>query len=114
MKWNWIRIKIRHMEKMWEMLHNWKFNIIYTDSHTTSHSHTNYDALSLPSPYFLSLKSKYSTQHPVLRHHNLCSFLNVEDQIPHPYKTTAKNYKIAGPVFYIFILYILKQQMRRQ
>jgi hypothetical protein len=41
--------------------------------------------------HFISLRSKYSPQHPVLRYpHSLCSSLNVRDQVSHPYRTTGR------------------------
>jgi hypothetical protein len=45
-----------------------------------------------PSPtscHFISLWSKYSPQHPVLKH-SLCFSYNVRDQVSHPYRTTGK------------------------
>ena len=47
--------------------------------------------------YLVPPRSKYSPQHPVLKHPQLLSSLNVNDQVSHPYKTTGK----------IIILYIL-------
>jgi hypothetical protein len=41
------------------------------------------------SHHFISLRSKYSPQHPVLKH-SLYSFLNVRDQVSYPYRTIAK------------------------
>jgi hypothetical protein len=42
--------------------------------------------------------SKYSPQHIILNHpHNLCSSLNVRDQVSHPYRTT-------GKIIVVFIL----------
>jgi hypothetical protein len=38
---------------------------------------------------FLPPRSKYSPQHPVLKH-PLSPFLTVRDQVSHPYKTTRK------------------------
>jgi hypothetical protein len=39
--------------------------------------------------HFISLRSKYSPQQPVLKHpHSLCSSLNVRDQVSHPQRTT--------------------------
>jgi hypothetical protein len=32
---------------------------------------------------FIPLRSKYSPQHPVLKHPSLCSSLNVRDQVSH-------------------------------
>jgi hypothetical protein len=49
------------------------------------------------SPHFISFPSKYSPQHPVLKHRSRCSSLNVIDKVSHPYKTTGK----------ITILYIM-------
>jgi hypothetical protein len=40
--------------------------------------------------HLISLRSKYSPQHPVFKHPNLCSSLNVRDQVSHPYRTTGK------------------------
>jgi len=48
------------------------------------------------SRHFLPHRSKYSPQHPVLKH-NLCSSHSVRDQVSHPYKTVGK----------IIVLYIL-------
>jgi hypothetical protein len=53
--------------------------------------------LSPPSRHSIPLWSKYSTQHPVLKHPQLCSSLNVKDHVSHPYRTTYK----------ILVLYIL-------
>jgi hypothetical protein len=36
--------------------------------------------------HFLPLRSKYSPQHPVLKHHQ-CIIFRVRDQVAHPYKT---------------------------
>jgi hypothetical protein len=65
-------------------------------SHPPWLDHSNYTwwrvqvmKLSPTSHHFISLWSKYSLQHPVLKH-NLCSSLNVRDQISHPYRTTGK------------------------
>jgi hypothetical protein len=49
------------------------------------------------SRYFIRLRSKYSPQHPVLKHPSLCSSLNGRDQVSQPYKTTGR----------IMVLYIL-------
>jgi hypothetical protein len=46
-------------------------------------------------PYFIPLKSKYSPQHPVLKHPQ--TPLIVRDQVSDPYKTTGR----------IVLLYIL-------
>jgi hypothetical protein len=48
------------------------------------------------SSHFISLRSKYSPQHPVLNHPQSV-FFNVRDQVSHPYRTTGK----------IIVLYIL-------
>jgi hypothetical protein len=48
------------------------------------------------SPASLSLRTQYSSQHPVLKHRPNFS-RSVRDQVSHPYKTTGK----------IIILYIL-------
>jgi hypothetical protein len=50
--------------------------------------------------HFISLRPKYSPQHPDLMFSNtltLCSSLNVRDQVSQPYRTTGK----------IIVLYIL-------
>jgi hypothetical protein len=44
----------------------------------------------LTSYHFIPLRSKYSFQHPVLKHLSLCTSLNVSDRVSHPYKTTGK------------------------
>jgi hypothetical protein len=41
-----------------------------------------------PTSRHFSLRSKYSPQHPVLKHPSLCSSLNVRDQVSHPYRAT--------------------------
>jgi hypothetical protein len=41
----------------------------------------------LPPCYFYPLWFKYSSQHPVLKHTDLCCFLNTRHQVSHPYKT---------------------------
>ena len=54
-----------------------------------------------PLPYYLVLfKPKYSPQHPILKHLQPM-FLNVSDQVSHPYKTTGK---IIFPFILIFIV----------
>jgi hypothetical protein len=40
--------------------------------------------------YFISLRSKYSPQHPVLTL-SLCSSINATDKVSHPYKRTARS-----------------------
>jgi hypothetical protein len=40
--------------------------------------------------HLIPLRSKYSPQHPVLKHLSLYSSLNVRDQVSHPYRTTGK------------------------
>jgi hypothetical protein len=47
--------------------------------------------------HLIPLRSKYSSQNPVLKHLSLCSSLSVRDQVSHPYKTTGR----------IMVLYIL-------
>jgi len=42
------------------------------------------------SHHFLPLTSKYSPQHPVLKHSHLYSSLSVRDQLSHAYKTSDK------------------------
>jgi hypothetical protein len=42
--------------------------------------------------HFISLRSKYSLQHPVLNTLSLFSCLNVRDQVSHLYRTTVKFY----------------------
>jgi hypothetical protein len=49
------------------------------------------------SRHFISLQSKYSPQHPVLKHPQSMSSLNVTDQVSHPHRTIGK----------IIVLYIL-------
>jgi hypothetical protein len=49
----------------------------------------------------IPLQSKYS-QHTVPNALNLCSYLNVRDQIPHPYRATGKTV-----VLYILIFKLL-------
>jgi len=39
------------------------------------------------SRHFLPLRSKYSPQHPAVRH-NLCTSLSVTEEVEHPYKQT--------------------------
>jgi hypothetical protein len=53
--------------------------------------------------HFLPLRSKYSSQHPVL---NLCSSLSVGDQVSHPYKTIDKII-----VLYILIFKVLERSL---
>jgi hypothetical protein len=62
------------------------------------------------SRHFISLPSKYSLQHPVLKHPQSCSSRNVRDKFSHPYKTASKII-----VLYIFIFMFLdtRQQDRR-
>jgi hypothetical protein len=55
-----------------------------------------------PSHHFISLRSKYSPQHPVLKHPQSGFSLNVGDQVSHPYTTTGKMI-----VLYILILMFL-------
>jgi hypothetical protein len=50
------------------------------------------------SHHFLPLKSKYSPQHPVLKH-NLCSFLSVKDQLSHLQKNNRHNYSCVHLIF---------------
>jgi hypothetical protein len=50
----------------------------------------------LPPPQ-IPLRSKYSSQNPVLKHPQSVLFLSVRDQVSHPYKTTGR----------IMVLYIL-------
>jgi hypothetical protein len=46
---------------------------------------------SFPASYhFLHLRSKYSSQYPVLRHPNLCSSFSMKDQVSHTHKTEDK------------------------
>jgi len=45
---------------------------------------------SSPSLFFLPFMSKYSPQHPLLKHLNLRSFLNVKDKVPCPYVAKGK------------------------
>jgi hypothetical protein len=42
------------------------------------------------SHHLIPLRSKYSSQNPVLKHFSLCSSLSVRDQVSHPYKTTGR------------------------
>jgi hypothetical protein len=42
------------------------------------------------SSHFIPLRSKYSPQHPVLKHPSLCSYLSDRDQVSHPHRTTGK------------------------
>jgi hypothetical protein len=59
------------------------------------------------SRHFISLLSKYSPQHPVLKHPQ-SMFLNVRDKFSYPYRTTRKII-----VLYILI-FVFRQQMRKQ
>jgi hypothetical protein len=60
--------------------------------------------------HLISLRSKYPTQHPVLRHSlSLCTSFNIREQVSHPYKTTGKT-----KVFYVIIFKFLRQQKRRR
>jgi hypothetical protein len=63
---------------------------------------------SSPACPFLPLTSKYSTQHPVLKH-NLCSLLSVRDQVSHPYKT-----KDIIMVLYILIFVYLERKLKHK
>jgi hypothetical protein len=47
--------------------------------------------------HFMSFQSKYSPQHPLLKHSSLCSCLSIIDQLSRPYRTTGR----------IIVLYIL-------
>jgi hypothetical protein len=40
------------------------------------------------SHHFFPLRSRYSPQHPILKHPQSVFFFNVRDQVSHPYKTT--------------------------
>jgi hypothetical protein len=53
--------------------------------------------------HFISLRSKYSPQHPV---RSLCSYLNVRDQVFHPYRTRGKFFVCSFlKMFLIFICF---------
>jgi hypothetical protein len=60
--------------------------------------------LILESHHFLPLRSKYSHQHPILKH-NLCSYLGVEDKVTQLYKTGGKIM-----ILYTFILKFLHRR----
>jgi hypothetical protein len=49
------------------------------------------------SSHLIPLRSKYPSEHPVLKHPQSCSSLNIRDQVLRPYRTTGK----------IIVLYIL-------
>jgi hypothetical protein len=49
------------------------------------------------SRHLVIIRSKYSSQNPVLKSLSLCSSVNVRDQVSHPYNTTVR----------IMVLYIL-------
>jgi hypothetical protein len=49
------------------------------------------------SRHLIPLRSKYSSQNPVLNTLSLCFYLSVRDKVSHPYKTTGR----------IMVLYIL-------
>jgi hypothetical protein len=49
--------------------------------------------------HFISLRSKYSPQYPVLKQPQSLFSLNVRDEVSHPYRTTGKIF-----IFYIEIL----------
>jgi hypothetical protein len=54
-----------------------------------------------PTSYHLiPLRSKYSPQHPVLKHPQSKFPLNIRDQVPHPYKTVCKLILVLN--FYVF------------
>jgi hypothetical protein len=55
---------------------------------------------------FIPLRAKYSPQHPVLKH-TQSMFLNVREQIPHPYRTP-------GKIILVFILIFLFLDSRRE
>jgi hypothetical protein len=61
------------------------------------------------SRHFMSLRTKYSPQHPVLKHPSLLSSLNVRNQVSHPYRTM-------GKIIVVCILYFtfFRQQTKRQ
>jgi hypothetical protein len=61
-----------------------------------------------PSWHFNPFWSKYSPQHPVLKHPHLCFSLTVRDQVSQTYRTTSKLY------FVYFKFYIFRQQTGRQ
>jgi hypothetical protein len=58
---------------------------------------------SAASCHFLPLRSKYSPQHPVLKHPQSIVFCSVRDQVSHPYKITGKI-----TVFYVLIFKFLE------
>jgi len=57
------------------------------------------------SRHFLPFRSKYSPQHPVLKHPQSMFFLSVMEQVSQPYKTTDKIM-----VFYIIFKLLEKRQ----
>jgi len=59
------------------------------------------------SRHFLLLRSKCSTQYPVLRHTQTVILLSARDQVSHPYKTTGKNIII---IIIIFTFYRIQIQ----
>jgi hypothetical protein len=61
------------------------------------------------SHHLILFRSKYPSQHPVLKHPlSLCSSLDLRDQVSHPYRTTGKIIAL-----YISKFYVFQQQMRR-
>jgi hypothetical protein len=58
------------------------------------------------SRHFISLRAKYSPQHPVLKHpHSV--FLNVRDQVSHPCRIT-------GKIIVLYILIVMFLDSRRE
>jgi hypothetical protein len=59
---------------------------------------------------FTRLQSKYSPQHPVLKHPSQCSSLSVRDQVSHPHRRTTSKIIVLDILMFKF----LWQQTRRQ
>jgi hypothetical protein len=66
---------------------------------------------SLISRHFNSLWSKYSPQHPVLKHSQFVLPLNVRDQVSHTYKTVSKIMVLN--ILILLLLQVSETKMRR-